>query len=63
MWSAYTFNHPRANRSIIVKAFSEKGAWKKMRKIVIFLMYGRWALIYDRLTVDRIMRDVICEKL
>lgn len=57
----YKFTHPKESTPIYIKAWSEKGAWKKFEGWVIASMYGKWALTYHAAPVDRIVRACKCE--
>jgi hypothetical protein len=58
MRSSYTFTHPKATGPVTFKAWSENGAWHKMKKFVIRMMYGDWALSYNPRKVDEVMKKV-----
>jgi hypothetical protein len=60
--NTYAFNHPSAGSEKIIKARSERKAWKKMRSFVVGMMYGNWALVYDQGAVDEIMEQVTCRE-
>lgn len=59
----FCFEHVEENAFKMIKARSERAAWKKMRRFIIQKMYGEWALFYSPDAVDAVMRKLTCTSL
>lgn len=57
----YIFTHLREESPIIIKAWSEKRAWDKLERLIVFRLFGKWGITFDPTEVDRILKDVSCE--
>jgi len=55
---AYFFTHPKIKAPKVIRAFSEHGAWKKMRAFIISEMFGDWVMVYDSVPVNKVMKGV-----
>jgi hypothetical protein len=60
--NVYVFTHPKAKGPKIIKAYSETGAWKKMRAFVMSQMFGDFALTYDPFSVAEVMLEITLER-
>ena len=56
--NTYKFEHPKQNFPMIIKAYSEKRAWEKLRRKVARIIAGDWAIFYNPAAVNRIMKEV-----
>ena len=57
----YKLTHPEADEPIIIKAFNERRAWIKMERKLIRMIYGDFAILYNRQVVSRLMKQIKCE--